>query len=55
MRKTETHHSFCFVCGAMQAEMLYAAEVQVDKFLADLVYPMLPYSSIILKSVPILE
>jgi hypothetical protein len=35
-----------------QAELLYAAEVQIDKLLAARSYPMLDHSSIILKAVP---
>jgi hypothetical protein len=37
---------------ATQAELLYAAEVQIDKLLSARSYPMLDHSSIVLKAVP---
>eukprot|EP00976_Prorocentrum_cordatum_P115495 1196020-Prorocentrum_minimum.AAC.9 len=33
------------------AELLYASELQIDNLLAHYAYPMVPYSSIILKAV----
>jgi len=41
---------FDFSNDELPAELLYASEVQSDKFLASNCYPMLSYSSIVLKS-----